>query len=106
MATLSAPRPVCKPAPQPARGVARLVTPVGETLATPGEIAINDRLYLVGRFPGGFRLGTYDAKTDTANQYDVDAEFTTCTCADHTYRGRRCKHLGALYMLSMMGKLS
>lgn len=89
----------------PASGTVRLVKPVGPDFASAGEILINGRPYLVGRFPGGFRLGTFDAATGKAAQYDIDAEFTSCTCPDHTYRGRRCKHLGACYMLSVTGKL-
>lgn len=88
-----------KPAPE-VHGTVRLIKPIGATFADAGEITINGRAYLVGRFNGGFRLGTFDAAKDEAHQYDVADGFHTCTCADHTYRHRLCKHAKALAVLA------
>ena len=40
----------------------------------------------------GYRL----EKLDGPEAYDIDAGFASCTCPDHTYRQRACKHLRGL----------
>jgi hypothetical protein len=40
----------------------------------------------------GYRL----EKLDGEGVYDIDAGFSSCTCPDHVYRQRACKHLRGL----------
>jgi hypothetical protein len=40
----------------------------------------------------GYRLEKIDGK----DAYDVDADFQSCSCPDHVYRQRACKHLRGL----------
>jgi hypothetical protein len=40
----------------------------------------------------GYRL----ERLDGGEAYDIDAGFTSCTCPDHVYRQRACKHLRGL----------
>lgn len=98
-ATVAAPTRTCKPAPE-VHGSVRLLKPIGPDFASAGEVEINGRRYLCGRFPGGFRLGTYNPKTGKASQYDLPDGFHACTCGDHTFRHRLCKHAKALAALA------
>jgi len=101
-------RRVSKPAPQPARGVVRLLARKGSLPGQPdaAEIKINDTAYLCRCIPGGYELlkacGPKDAEPEV---YHIDAELVACDCPDATYRGRRCKHQMALYTLMVCGKL-
>src|SRR5215472_1911388 len=46
----------------------------------------------------GFHLSKADKGDSHAEEYDVliDGNDSSCTCPDHTYRRRECKHLAAI----------
>jgi hypothetical protein len=103
MATVSsARRPV-----KPIRGTARCLTsspavalaqglPAGllirradEPADSPGT-AYMVSVYLDDGTVFGYRLEKLGGADDA---YDIDADFQSCTCRDHVYRQRCCKHL-------------
>jgi hypothetical protein len=105
MATVSSPRRPVKPS----RGTARWLTsspavalaqglPAGLLIRRADEPADSPgtpylvKVYLDDGTVFGYRL----EKLDGDEVYDIDADFETCTCPDHTYRNRVCKHLLAL----------
>jgi hypothetical protein len=55
----------------------------------------------------GFHLSKADKGDGHAEEYDVliDDRDSSCTCPDHTYRRRECKHLAALASLIRAGKI-
>lgn len=103
---------------QAASGTVRLVLrPALPSVAVPdgvpGEIIVNEQTYelayiasLVDGRPvaRGYQL-TYVAEDGEVKVYHVDPAFWECTCADSTYRGRLCKHAGAVKKLIECGKL-
>jgi hypothetical protein len=58
-----------------------------------GEVTLR---YLVTRLEGGYRLEKPDGEV-----YDINLEWgwdqAECTCGDHTFRSRTCKHAKALH---------
>jgi hypothetical protein len=68
-----------------------LIRRADEPADSPGT-AYMVRVYLDEGTVFGYRL----EKLDGDEVYDIDRDFQSCTCPDHTYRNRVCKHLLAL----------
>jgi hypothetical protein len=99
-----------RPAPQPATGTARWASAdpaaalrlgaaaalVIRTATRAGEVAAGYvvRPILDGGQLVGYRLEKADDEGPAA--YDLPADLSSCTCPDHTWRGRPCKHMGGL----------
>ena len=66
-----------------------LIRRADEPAASPGT-AYMVRVYRDGGAVSGYRLEKLDGSDEA---HDIDAGFTSCTCRDHTYRQRECKHL-------------
>ena len=66
-----------------------LIRRADEPADSPGT-AYMVHVYLDGGTVFGYRLEKLGADEEV---YDIDADFQSCTCRDHTYRQRCCKHL-------------
>jgi hypothetical protein len=56
----------------------------------------------------GFHLGKADKGDGHAEEYDVllDGRDSSCSCPDHIYRHRQCKHMAAIASLIQAGKIA
>jgi hypothetical protein len=56
----------------------------------------------------GFHLSKADKGDGHAEEYDllIHGNESSCTCPDHTYRRRECKHLAAIASLIRAGKIA
>jgi hypothetical protein len=56
----------------------------------------------------GFHLSKADKGDNHTEEYDVllHGRDSSCTCPDHTYRHRLCKHIAALDSLIRAGKIA
>lgn len=94
MATLTAKAPQAQPDPPARHGRSRLF------------ITINESVYsLIPRHGVGHPAWELIAKTGPrpGARYLAESNGTlACTCPDHTQRGTRCKHLGALVAAQLL----
>jgi hypothetical protein len=84
----------------------RIVTGKGRTLAdlftgvavleVEGEGKFDSYWISLRLCPSGHVEGVRVQKFGTGATYDLPADLSSCTCADHVYRERECKHMSAL----------
>lgn len=58
---------------------------------TSGLLEINGTLYGVKAIPGGFEVRK--AGSEEPHHVGTETEPWSCTCGDHVWRGRKCKHI-------------
>ncbi len=77
----------------PATGSAKWMADATEAGLAVGSalLSINDQVYWVKRAGAGVTLEALGS----GKTYAVEVGAGRCSCPDHQYRGRACKHLGA-----------
>src|SRR4051794_36376821 len=83
---------------------------VGPAENRTGEIAVNDKPYLIRCADTAYQLFGWDERKQQPTHYDVSADCTSCDCPDFVSRAHRredglCKHCKAVAALVSRGKL-
>jgi hypothetical protein len=100
-----------KPAVKPARSA--LLCQIGTTQILWLTIGEETQAYGLTQLEtdfgvAGFHLSKADKGDGHAEEYDVliHGNQSSCTCPDHTYRRRQCKHIAAIDTLLRAGRIA